>query len=156
VPAVRASGAVNGYAALPRWSERMNEELQSKLVEILASIQAATKTAGDFAMEQLPDIAQSYLLYGRVMATLSVLLWTGLFGVALYVGLRRGLFDKNGVHPDGHFKGHWQDSRVFCSILGCLGAIIAVIPLSFSASSAALVWLAPKVWLLKELAGLVR
>lgn len=48
----------------------MNGQLQAKMVEILTTIQRGTETAGTFAMEQLPDIAQQYVLYGRVWAAL--------------------------------------------------------------------------------------
>jgi hypothetical protein len=56
------------YAALQHCceGEKVNEQLQTKLVEIIVSIQAATRTAGDFAIEQLPDIAMQYVMYGRV------------------------------------------------------------------------------------------
>jgi len=47
----------------------MKDELNEKLVEILSSIQSAAGKASDFAVEQLPDIAQSYIAYGRVYGT---------------------------------------------------------------------------------------
>jgi hypothetical protein len=52
----------------------MKEELQGKLVEILTSIQTATGKASDFAMSQLPDVAQSYVGYGRALYTVGVVL----------------------------------------------------------------------------------
>ena len=50
----------------------MKEELNSKLVEILTSIQTAAGKASDFALEQLPDIAQSYVLYGRAISLMTL------------------------------------------------------------------------------------
>lgn len=38
--------------------------LQDKLVEIITQLQSAVKTGADFAIEQLPDIAQQYVVYG--------------------------------------------------------------------------------------------
>ena len=43
----------------------MKEELQGKLVDILTSIQTAAGKASDFAMDELPGIAQEYVAFGR-------------------------------------------------------------------------------------------
>lgn len=43
----------------------MKDALQLKMVEILTAIQSAVGKSADFALEQLPDIAQQYVLYGR-------------------------------------------------------------------------------------------
>ncbi len=127
----------------------MNEQLQAKLVEILAGIQAATKTAGDFAMEQLPDIAQQYVLYGRVAAILQVCFWLAVLIAAAY-SLRRLL--SNGRAEDESSTAAWE---VLCVPVGFV-AVASAVALMLSAKSAALVWIAPKVWLLKELASLIK
>ena len=44
----------------------MNSELQTQLASILAAIQRATSASADFALTHLPDIAQQYVMYGRV------------------------------------------------------------------------------------------
>ena len=44
----------------------MKDELQLKLTEILTAIQVGVSKTADFTLEQLPDIAQQYLLYGKV------------------------------------------------------------------------------------------
>ena len=53
----------------------MKEELNGKLVEILTSIQTAAGKASDFALEQLPDIAQSYVMYGRAVSVAHLLIF---------------------------------------------------------------------------------
>lgn len=140
----------------------MKEELQGKLVEILTSIQTATGKASDFAMTQLPDIAQSYVLYGRAVYGLglifcmllligsSVLVWHGLRSVER--SRQRYRLTHNGDEP-GYFNyykgdGHWMGAFM-SAVIGGMG-LIFVIPPAF------LVWFAPKVWLLKEIAHLVR
>lgn len=123
----------------------MNEQLQAKLVEILAGIQSATKAAGDFALEQLPDIAQQYVMYGRV----SSLIWVAL-GLAVSFGLgyvtRRvwiwAVDDRCGGEP--------------FAILPALATLLSIVLTCGSIQTAALVWFAPKVWLLKEIAGLIK
>src|SRR5215212_5947911 len=53
----------------------MKPELQDKLVEIITSIQSAAGAAKDFTVAQLPDVAQSYIIYGRMWnTTLAVML----------------------------------------------------------------------------------
>ena len=134
----------------------MKDELQGKLVEILTSIQVATGKAGDFAVEQLSDIAQSYITYGRVTTLMYVAVWLLLMFVLGWVvkvlwqnphyseySWDRG---KN-VRSDGNQVG-----------LGVFGVflIFSLLGLLVSLNSAALVWFAPKVWLLKELAGFIK
>lgn len=131
----------------------MNEQLQAKMVEILASIQSASKAAGDFALEQLPDIAQSYVLYGRVQTLIGLV--GGLCVVIFGVFLARAV--KNHIKASG---GDLMDAEPVTCIFGSVASSMALIfgaSTAFNyASAAALVWLAPKVWLLKELASLVK
>jgi hypothetical protein len=122
----------------------MKEELQGKLVEILTSIQAAAGKASDFAMEQLPDVAQSYVAYGRVSTVLGVLL--GAAGVAYAVWAFRRM-----SRDDTHYS-----MEPLYGISGAVGGIGGVVIALLSAESALLVWFAPKVWLLKEIATLIK
>jgi hypothetical protein len=129
----------------------MNEQLQGKLIEILSGIQDATRVAGDFAMEQLPEVARTYVLYGRVQTLVELalsLMLVAAGAVALFVVYR-----------------HLKTVDVWDAIPGIVilgfscgvsSTIIGLISAKSAASSAALVWLAPKVWLLRELAAMVK
>ena len=44
----------------------MKNELEPKLVEVIGQLQGAVMKASDFAIQQLPDVVQSYILYGRI------------------------------------------------------------------------------------------
>ena len=134
----------------------MEKELQSKLVEILGAIQTATGKAADFTMAQLPDIAQSYVVYGRVTYALYALVWASLFAASMWVALRKGFFNTTAVHTKQYYEGDWHESRVAAAVLGTLAAFPCCVGVVNSLSGAALVWFAPKVWLLKELAQLVK
>jgi hypothetical protein len=128
----------------------MKEELQSKLVEILTSIQTAAGKASDFAMEQLPDIAQSYIVYGRVANTLGVAL-CAVFVLAGALCLWR-------AYKEGRkTRGEYSDGLCFGL---CMGGIVSVTTGTVAGSavvpSTLLVWFAPKVWLLKEIAGMLK
>jgi hypothetical protein len=136
----------------------MNEQLQGKLVEILSGIVTATKAAGDFAMEQLPDIAQSYVMYGRAVATASFLSMLAFFCVSLFVALRYGYLNKSAVMKTGYYTvGSWTDERTAAAIGGTVASIASFAVLTGATlPSLLLVWFAPKVWLLKELSGMIK
>jgi hypothetical protein len=124
----------------------MKEQLQSKLVEILTSIQAAAGKASDFAMAELPDIAQSYIAYGRAMAIAQIVFSTLLFIALVYVTHRCVIWVKK--------EEEWAMSPLL-SIPVTVTAMVAGWAYA-SITSALLVWMAPKVWLLKEIAGMLR
>ena len=126
----------------------MKEELNTKLVEILTSIQTAAGKTSDFALEQLPEIAQSYVLYGRVFSLVTVLLCLAvllalvwLFRVT-YRATSEGDVDEIVWMPVG--------------MVGVVVGVVAVLLFLEGLQSTFLVWFAPKVWLLKELASLVK
>lgn len=120
----------------------MNETLQGKLVEILTSVQTATKAAGDFTLTQLPDIAQSYIMYGRAVHTMWFLV--GMTTLTLIVVNWKRIWDtiNSSDHP-GEFIG-----LMFGTVIGGAMTLINVSPML-------LVWFAPKVWLLLELSRLM-
>lgn len=120
----------------------MNDQLQQKLVEILASIQSAAKATGDFALTQLPDIAQSHVLYGRAVFTVGVMV--GL--ICLIVAILSAM---------AAFKAHKYEGDKFV-LVAFISSSISLLFLVANTGSFFLVWLSPKVWLLKELAGLIK
>ena len=123
----------------------MKQELQHKIIEILSSIQETTKHASDFAMNQLPDIAQSYILYGRAMSVFNLTMCVLILGGLVWSGKK--------VYSRAAREG---DELVIVLILFglCLGFLGLKI-LSTLISDAGLVWFTPKVWLLKELASFI-
>ena len=132
----------------------MKEELNGKLVEILTSIQTAAGKASDFALEQLPDIAQSYVMYGRAvsLAHAAVLLLIG--GVSLMYSrwayqnpwnTSDYSWDRDKARSESNYI-----AMVAPAIVGGLFVITALLSFDY------LVWFAPKVWLLKELATLIK
>jgi hypothetical protein len=134
----------------------MNEQLQGKLVEILSGIQAATKAAGDFALEQLPDIAQQYVFYGRAISTFYLVASMILLSVMLVVCVKFGFANTKAVKSDGYDKGDWLFGRMLSAMLGSAGSLLSFVFLCESIGRFALVWFAPKVWLLKEIASLIK
>lgn len=126
----------------------MKENLQDKLVEILSAIQAATGKVSDFALSQLPDIAQSYIVFGRVTYTFYTSL--AMLGMVLSIWL--------------FFHGYKQYSKnrhnnvdpFLFFLFGVLLSIPCIAGFMVGSRSLFLVWFAPKVWLLKEIASMVK
>lgn len=125
----------------------MSEQLQNKAVEILTAMQTATEKAGSFAMEQLPDIAQSYIVYGRASTPLYMVLALLCF---MCVGLLIKFTYTRSKGKD-FITEEWLGTWVLSLILLPVGTGLLAHLNDFL-----LVWFAPKVWLIKELATLLK
>lgn len=127
----------------------MNDQLQQRVVQIMDYIQKTVTQAQDFVLAQAPDIVQSYVLYGRVMFAIQTLLVLVL-GLVWVVIVRKGVitraFDANEETPVAMFS----------------SAALAAMTLFFMTlyisdfSNGVLCFVAPKVWLIKEIAEIVR
>lgn len=128
----------------------MKEELTSKFVEILTSVQNAVGKAGDFAMEQLPDIAQSYVIYGRINNTLSliILLVVCIFSIWSVLKISR--------NPKLDQWDDWSIPTILSLIFFGFSGVVTFFYIFVCMSSTILVWVSPKVWLLKELTELIK
>ena len=129
----------------------MNSELQNQLAAIIAKLTTAVQTAADFTIAQLPDVVYQYLLYGRVYATLLFLMWLVIFSASLTGWLKFGVFSKA---TDRY--GELSEARIGWTIIGGVTSPFLLVLLIFATKSLILVWLAPKVWLLKEFAELLK
>jgi hypothetical protein len=124
----------------------MNEQLQGKLVEILSGIQAATRAAGDFALEQLPDIAQQYVMFARVSSIVTLVL--------LVVAVLFFLWSIKRCWVWMKAEEAYELSPVLILPFGAAMFFAGVA--YHKMIEVALVWFAPKVWLLKEIASLIK
>jgi len=134
----------------------MQQELLNRADAIFNSIGAAISKTSDLVMEggkavvdQLPDIAMQYITYGRAYNT-----WCILFGAALIV-LVCMLTYKMFVSPKPIYEipsGVYVISACITLISLCVGLITFL----SHVSPFLMVWFAPKIWLIKEIANLVR
>lgn len=125
----------------------MKEELQGKLVEILTSIQGAVGKASDFAMEQIPDVAMQYLMFGRITNTIEAVVLTSVFVILLYYWIKLVKYClKEGQEGDA----------IGFGLFGGGGLVLFFLLTFCSIKEAILPWVAPKVWLIKEIAGMVK
>lgn len=131
----------------------MNEQLQAKLVEILSGIQAAVKAAGDFALEQLPDIAYQYISYGRALSLVVMIITVLLFVIGLWLCIKKAIY---GTQKDQYYNYGWSDNRSAALVGGGALLFVSCIIFTINLSNTMMVWFAPKVWLIKELAVLIK
>ena len=122
----------------------MKNELEPKLVEVIGQLQGAVMKASDFATQQLPDVVQSYILYGRISSLLTLMVEL----VILY-----GCWRIYKMPTEENYYG--GDVGLLKTMFsGTVGGITLFFAL-FSIQETVLVWAAPKIWLIKELGKLI-
>ena len=122
----------------------MKNELEPKLVEVIGQLQEAVMKASDFAIQQLPDVVQSYILYGRISNLVTLM-----FEIAILYGCWR-IYKMPA--EESHYGG--DDGLLKTMFFGTAGGI-ALFLMLFSIQETVLVWAAPKIWLIKELGKLI-
>ena len=123
----------------------MNDELQSKLVEVLTGISEGVSQAKDFAIEQLPDVAQQYIMFGMVWETTLLVIYAVLITLIAF-----GLW-KMWRSDTCHYGA--VDFAIFFGGGSLVGLLIAFVN---QLKPVLLVWFAPKLYLLQGIAGLVK
>jgi hypothetical protein len=130
----------------------MKEELQRQLAQIIAAIHSQASSTGDFWIERLPSVAQQYIAYGRAQAIIDIVMPVlGLLLAAWLIKHERMHF---GAPLDIKSKGALI-SVLINTVAAGLGTY-SVIMFVNATHAAALVWSAPKVWLLRELATMLK
>lgn len=116
-------------------------DIQTKLLEqasgILSGISNTVSKAADIASEQMPEVATSYVAFGRAIETSLVMFGVVIFLATLIVAIR-----------------HKDNEAAVC--LGIFGVPIGLLIVAANLSGFYMVWLAPKVWLIKEIVHLIK
>lgn len=118
----------------------MHAELQSKMLEIVTSMQDNIVKTKDFAMEQLPSIANEYIMFNRVYLTISMILIVA-FATILSLWGRKLIRDTQASYDRAFF------SRLAAIILSTITAIIFLVGIR----DFILVWVSPKIFLIEAL-----
>lgn len=118
----------------------MHAELQSKMLEIVTSMQDNIVKTKDFAMEQLPSIANEYIMFSRVYLTISMILIVA-FATILSLWGRKLIRDTQASYDRAFF------SRLAAIILSTITAIIFLVGIR----DFILVWVSPKIFLIEAL-----
>lgn len=129
----------------------MNEELQSKLVEVLTGISEGVAQAKDFAVEQLPDVAQQYIMFGMAWETTAFLALALLLLPSLRL-LSSGI--KLLTAKDSDYSD--ENKGIVFMLLGGLASLFFGSLAILQLKPMLLVWFAPKLYLLQGIAGLVK
>ena len=130
-----------------------DKELQNNLAEILGGISDGVIQAKDFAVDQLPDVAQQYIMFGMAWETGSFLVY--LIGCAVFAMVIRfclkWLKEINNDH-------RWRDDFVPSMIIVLSGVafFISLMFAVFTLKYVFMVWFAPKIYLLQGIAGLLK
>lgn len=118
----------------------MDAALQAQLGAALQTVIAQINAA------DLPDIAQQYVIYGRVLSTLTLVFDIGVFWLAIRLS-------KEASHqPDGSKTAWvvWTLTQVSW-LLGCAMGVFTALHVPEFVSA----WFAPKVYVLHQIAGLI-
>ena len=123
----------------------MKSELEPKLVEVIGQLQGAVMKASDFAIQQLPDVAQSYILYGRINSLVTLM---------LELAILYGCWRLYKLPVKESYYGGGEAAFLKTTFSGVVG-VATLILTPFTVQETVLVWAAPKIWLIKELGKLI-
>lgn len=127
----------------------LQRELLDRADSIFAAMKDAAIVAKDFALEQLPDVAQQLILLERVHLSIIFLL-PFLFLLILVLGLR--YCDKSEDSPRTNFVA-FIEAVTFVSVVATLFSLVGML-LKFR--DFLVVWFAPKIYLIEYLTALIK
>ena len=131
----------------------VQQELLNRADSIMSSIGDAVNRGAEFVQGQMPDIALQYVAFGRAYETVSMLIALALLLVGLWLFINvacRNTFKLRDWDDD------WAPGRVAAAIAGSISITVGLIAFAVNLKGFLLVWSAPKVWLILEIARLVR
>jgi hypothetical protein len=131
----------------------LQQALLDRADTIMDSMARTVEKASSFAAEQVPDIALQYVAYGRASLTAYVVLSLMLLGIAFYLGVRIALMNSRGYPEDSY---SWDDRRQGAMMVSIPTAVLGVGVFLHNMNSFIMVWIAPKIWLMNEIALLVK
>lgn len=131
----------------------MNQETQQELLlknanEVLHWIGEKVKSAEAVVSEQIPGVAAQYILYGQVTSVFSLFAFIAVFAVAAFYVLPKG-YKLNKADK-------YSATGPMMMIAGVVGSLASFPVMMLAFRDVFLVWFAPKVWLLKEIATLLK
>jgi hypothetical protein len=132
----------------------MQQELLHRADAIFASVGKAVEKAGNFAAEQIPDIALQYVAFGRAIESSYMAIGVLLFLTGLYLLVRVAVMDSRKMGITGYDT--WADGRVGAVVSSIPMIIVGFMTMMINIKAFFMVWFAPKVWLILELVHLIK
>lgn len=127
----------------------MDEKLKAETLKWLTDLHGATAKAGGFVLDQAPEVAREVILLGRVWHSVAFLM-----SLASVIAIAGAVIRYRKALREG-----WDDAEplatVCCITSPILSAVFLILTL-VEFSSAATAWFAPRLYLLQELAGLIK
>jgi hypothetical protein len=132
----------------------LQQQLLDRADSIMDSIATTVDKASTFAAEQVPDIALQYVAFGRASITAYMTISVIVFCVAFWMAVRIGVMNSRQYPVDTY--GTWDERRVGAFVVGGLMGIGSIIAFFVNLNHFIMVWVAPKIWLINEIARLVK
>lgn len=117
----------------------LTQELLNRADSIFSKIAEAASKAGDFAAEQLPDIAYQFVAYNRAYMTALMVLSIVMFITAIFV-----------------VRKFWKASEGAIIFPGALTVIVSFMMFTTNLKEFLMVWFAPKIFIITEIVKLVK
>ena len=131
----------------------LQQQLLDRADSIMNSIATTVDKASTFAAEQVPDIALQYVAFGRASLSAYMAIGVIVFCVAFWMCIRIGIMNSRGYPTDGYT---WDERRIGATLFGGGLGAVSVAVLLINLNNFIMVWVAPKIWLINEIARLVK
>lgn len=133
----------------------MQAELLNRADAIFSAVAAGVQKAGTFVADQVPDIAYQYVAFGRAYSTLWLLIGLALVIFGIFVIIKVGINNHYQL-PNSTYNDEPHGGRIVAAIVGAVSSFVGFFMFAVNTKDALMVWFAPKVWLLIELAKLIK
>lgn len=133
----------------------MQTELLNRADAIFSAVAAGVQKAGAFVADQVPDIAYQYVAFGRAYNTLWLLVGIALIIFGIWAAVKFGVNNHYQL-PNSSYANEPHGFRILAVAFGCFGVVFGFMMFAVNVKDALMVWFAPKVWLLLELANLIK
>lgn len=139
----------------------LQAELLKRADEIFAAVGTAVGKASDIAFQagqvvaaEIPDIAYQYIAFGRVYQTGIFVFTMTMALLGFYWFFNLGLNNRKNFADDPYCG--WHGARIAYTTGGGLTTIIFGIISIANFRDTVLIWAAPKIWLIEELARIAK
>lgn len=121
----------------------MNEQLQKELAAWLAQLRDAAQHGTNFALDQAPLIVQEKIAFGRFVETFELLIGASLLVTAYWFSTKASYWDEQHDHPFGY---------IGACVFGFVGLFVVCVQITYVAEA----WIAPRLYVIDWLAGLLK
>lgn len=131
----------------------MNQQLQQTFTQLLQLLTAGASLAG----QQIPEILHEKILYDRIVQPGFLILWIVVFlGAILAIQAIQQATTQGQKWRAKYGYDKAETMEAFLAIGGMIASIVSLIGIFVQAASVAEVWLAPRLYLLDWLKGMIQ